>query len=151
MVSEETSPAGAGGFDRDAELRQLAADARTLTAGVSRLMGETGQTLTGVAERSRRTRRWVYGLAVSLLLDVVLTVVLGFVIHTGQDNTARIDRLSSSLRVNLCGELALFVNSDTPQARAAAKARGDDLAVRDRAFRIIHQSYDSLHCSEYVH
>lgn len=134
-----------------AQLAQLVNDAKELNAGLGRLTGETDTTLVGLAKRGKSARRWISWLAISLVLDLVLTVVLGFVIQNGQSNTERLDKLSASLRTQLCGELAIFVNADTPQASAAAKARGDDPKVRAKAFQIIRQSYAALRCAEFVH
>jgi hypothetical protein len=137
--------------DREAQIAQLAADARALTVGVSQLMGETGTAIVGIAQRNRTNHRAIMAMAISLLLDVALTVAFGFTMESSRHNTARIDRLSSNLRVQLCGELGLLVNADTPASNAAARARGDDMAVRAASFVIIHRSYESLACRALAH
>lgn len=136
--------------EREMQIAQLAQDARELTSGVSRLMGETGTALVGIAQRNRTNRRWILALGLSLFLDVALTVAMVFAYSNGQHNTERIDRLTSNVRVQLCGALALFVNADTPAANAAAKARGDDMEVRAKSFRSIRRSYEDLDCKEFV-
>lgn len=131
---------------RDAQIEQLAADARALTVGVSHLMGETGDAIVGIAQRSRTNHRAIMAIAVSLLLDVALTVAFGFTMQSARHNTDRIDKLSSNVRVQLCGMLGLFVHADTPASNAAARARGDDMAERAASFKIIRHSYVSLGC-----
>jgi len=46
----------------------------------------------------------------------------------------------------LCPLYKLFINSDTPQSAAAAKARGDDMVQRGQAFATIRISYAALKC-----
>lgn len=142
-----TPPLGEG---ERAQIEELAKQARQLNANVATWAGENGTTLVHLAERNRTTRKWVVWLAVSLVLDLVLTVGGVVVLDQTERNAARIDRLSSNLRVQLCGVLGLLVNADSPKAREAARARGDDMAARAKAIASITRSYDSLDCGAFV-
>jgi hypothetical protein len=136
--------------DRDERISELVKQAQALNDGVSELVEGTGTALVGLAARGRSTRRWVTLIGASLVLDVLLTVGLGFTLARVEGNSHRVDTLSSNLRTQICGMLGIFVNSDTPQNAAIARARGDDMAARANSYAIIHRSYSALDCSKLV-
>lgn len=142
--------AGGEAGDREAQVAALAKQAQVLSEGVAALASDQGTAIVGLAERGRSTRRWVTLIGASLALDVLLTVGLGFAFDRGIANTARVDELSSNTRNQLCGMLQIFVNSDTAQSAAIAKARGDDMAARARSFTLIRHSYGALDCARLV-
>jgi len=136
--------------DREARIEALAKQAEMLNQGVSDLMEGTGTAIVGLAKRGQSTRRWVTLIGISLVLDVVLTLAFSYIVTRVEGTSHRVDGLSSNTRNQLCGMLQIFVNSDTPQTAAIAKARGDDMAARARSFTLIRHSYDALDCAKLV-
>ena len=103
-------------------------------------------------------RRFIVTLALSFVLDFALTIVLAVVANNQMTSTDRLDELTSQLNAEvttqkvlaLCPLYQLFINADIPQARESAGARGDNLEDRDKAFAVIHQSYDALRCKDFI-
>lgn len=136
--------------DRERAIAELTAHAKVLVDGVNRLTDETGDAVVGLARRGRNNRRLIWALGLSLLLDVVLTLILGLTVHSVDKNAERIDHLSGTVKTQVCAMFQIFENANTPAAREAARVRGDDLAQRDSAYMIIHNGYVSLDCSAVV-
>lgn len=110
-------------------------------------------------QRSSQTnRKLIIGLCVSLILDLLLTTAMGIGIIRINDNSNKTDKLAAEVNTEvtvqrveaLCPLYQLFVDADTTTSRAAAAARGDDMALRDKSFSIIHNSYDALRCHDFV-
>lgn len=123
--------------DRIAELTDAA---EALVKDINKLNASTGGTLVSLAIKAKRNRAMIWGLAVSLLLDVFLTIYMVNLTYQVED-TQELQRSQV-----LCPLYQQFVNSDTPQARVRAAQAGQDLKARDEAFRVIHKSYDALDC-----
>lgn len=127
--------------DRDARIAELTEAAEQIAEGVNALNRETGGQLVNLAVRARRNRMMIWGLALSLLLDFILTV---FIVHL----TFQVDDAQQLTRNQvLCPLYQQFVNSDTPTQRERARQAGQDLKARDEAFAVIHKSYDALRCA----
>lgn len=123
--------------DRIAELTEAA---ERLVDGINELNKETGGQLISLAVTAKRNRLMIWGLAVSLLLDLILTL---FIVNL----TYQVDEAQDLTRSQvLCPLYQQFVNADTPAARELARKNGQDLERRDEAFRVIHHSYDILNC-----
>jgi len=136
--------------DRESQIEALAKQAAALSQGVADLVEGTGTAIVGLAKRGQSTRRWVTLLGVSLVLDVLLTLAFTYIVTQVEGTSHRVDGLSSNTRNQLCGMLQIFVNSDTPQSAAIAKARGDDMAARTHSFALIRHSYNALECAKLV-
>lgn len=130
-----------GNHDKIAELTRAAEE---LVLNIDKLNRQTGGQLTRLSLRARRNRAMIWGLIISLTLDVLITL---FVVHL----TVKVDDAQQLTRSQvLCPLYQQFVNADTPKARALAIKTGQDLKARDEAFRVIHHSYDALRCSDFV-
>lgn len=136
------------------EIERLAAEAAELLEVVDRLGSGTVDRLTKLAKVARTNRRLIFGLIVSLVLEAVLTGLLAFGFVSIHENTEQIQNVTHRLDVSqtvqrqkaLCPLYSLFISVDTPKARAAAP----DKAVYDKNFRIIHEGYDALRCSDFT-
>src|SRR5216110_2950621 len=96
--------------------------------------------LADLTKSQRLTRRF------TVALGIVIIMVIGI----GVTQVYTISALKSVVAVQhdsaLCPLSKLFINSDTPQSAAAAKARGDDMVQRGQAFATIRISYAALKC-----
>jgi hypothetical protein len=122
------------------KLAELTAAAEQIVESVNALNKDAGGQLISLAVTAKRNRLMIWGLAISLLLDVLLT---GFVVSL----TFRVNETQQVTRSQvLCPLYQQFVNADTPKARELARRNGQDLEARDKAFRVIRESYDVLDC-----
>lgn len=127
--------------DTDARIAELTEAAEEVVAAVNALNRETGGQLTTLAVRAKRNRMMIWGLALSLFLDFILTLFMIVV-------TQKVDEAQQLTKNQvLCPLYQQFVNADTPEARERAKTAGQNLKERDEAFRVIHKSYDALRCA----
>ncbi len=140
--------------DESVRREKLAATAALLAAEVSRLSGQLAESNTrmdrlathneALVRQSRKHTWWIYGGAVSLLLDVLLTVVI-FVFYDQQANLLAAqkqttDQLRRSVQ-NQCGLLGLFVGSYRPESRPP-----QDRDEYEAAFTLIRAQYRDLGC-----
>ena len=103
---------------------------------------------------AKKTRKLIYWLLVSLVLDITLTIVLVLVGHGVQSNTEDIgritDRLNTQVTVQrqkaLCPLYTIFLQSKSKQARDASP----DPKKYDAAFKVIQEGFDALRCSEFI-
>ncbi len=129
-----------GNHDKIAELVEAAG---TLAAITDNLNSQTGGQLVNLGVLGKRNRRMIWALAVSLALDIFLTL---FVVNL----TVKVDESQKLTRSQvLCPLYQQFVNADTPKARTFAIKTGQDLKARDEAFAVIHHSYNVLHCGDF--
>ena len=99
----------------------------------------------------RTNRKFVKWLTIVLTCLALFATGLGFVINEQEKLTARLDSdLSIQRDQALCPLYKLFINSDTPASREAAKARGDNFDDRDFAFSVIRKSYSALRCDTFI-
>lgn len=127
--------------DQEQRIADLTNAAEQIAAGINELNRETGGTLIDLAVKTKRNRIMIWALALSLVLDVLLTL---FVVNL----TVRVDEAQKLTKTQvLCPLYQQFINADTPKARELAKKTGQDLKNRDQAFRVIHQSYSALGCA----
>lgn len=130
--------------DEDADRFERTAAALTvMVAGLREDMAkaqEVRDDLNKLTRSGKLTRFIVIGLV------VVVVAVLG----VGAVAIFNVTKLNEVVTIQhdsaLCPLYQLFLNSDTPTARAAAERRGDDLVQRDKAFLTIRQSYTALNC-----
>lgn len=131
------------------ELQELTRLAGELIQRLDRLVGGTGEQLVTLAKTAQHNRRMIWALALSILLDVALTVTMAVGLSYVNDLASKVNdaQLLTQTQV-LCPLYQQFINSDTPKTRALAQKNGQDMAARDEAFRVIHHSYDVLGCGK---
>lgn len=131
----------------ESDIRDLANNARALVERIDRLTNGTGDQLVGLSVYQKRNRRMIYALGVSLLLDIVLTILMAFGLSYLNSLTTRVDHAQQLTQTEvLCPLYKQFINSDTPKSRELAGKNGQDLDARDEAFRVIRRSYLILGC-----
>lgn len=127
---------------RDVRIAELTIAADEIVKSINELNRETGAQLVSLSVRAKRNRLMIVGLALSLLLDLLLTA---FVIGIAY----KVDDAQQMTRSQvLCPLYQQFVNSDTPKQRERARQAGQDLQARDDAFKVIRKSYDALECAD---
>lgn len=150
-MSEDSTPPEDG---RQARLQRLISMATELTEEVDELARESGEQFTSLARTARKNRMMIWALSGSLILDVVITVVLGIVSAGVVNNTHKIDQFSQQQaeqqtdqrRRALCPLYGIFVDSKSPEGRAAAP----DKAKYDHAFEVIEDGYKVLGCAAFL-
>lgn len=134
------------------KIEALSETAQELVDEVNRL--NQGTPLESLSTKVRRNQRVLWIVAGSSIVDVVVTLVLGFTLHSQAENTRRIDKLASEVSavqtrtsdLVLCPLYQQFLNSDTPKSRELARANGQDMKLRDEAFKVIREGYKALDC-----
>lgn len=115
--------------------------------------------LSAVIADSKRSRKYIFGLAASFALDLALTIAMAFAFAGLSSNSARLDtvtqRLDAEQRVQkdkaLCPLYQLFKDTTEPAILAAAEATpGEDSEKLKRAFKQIDDSYNALNCQALV-
>lgn len=137
--------------DRLARLAQQAADLAHEYAGLAE---ESGVQIVSLTRRAQLNRRMIWVVAVSVTLDIVLSVVLGVdLVQVSRNDrsigalTHRLDTSQTTTRKNsLCPLYTLLIASETPAARAAAP----DKAAYDHAAAVIRGGYAALDCAQFV-
>ncbi len=137
--------------DREKKLNDTAARIEAQITTIS-------DSIQAVTKTSKTNRKMILGIGLSLVLDLILTTAMAFGLVSLNNNSGRLDDVTSTLnsevttqRVEaLCPLYQLFINSDTAASRENARVRGDDMEIRDKAYTVIHRSYDVLHCSDFI-
>jgi hypothetical protein len=134
----------------DPEIRELNRLASELITRLDVLTGGTADQLVNLSVTARRNRRMIWALALSMALDLVLTVAvtIGFVAIGNNQQTIQNVR-TAERRDALCPLYQQFINADTAQQRETARKNGQDLEKRDEAFRVIRKGYETLNCKEF--
>lgn len=135
----------------DDEVTQLALQAGSLLASIDRLNGDTGAQMVRLAQVSRRHRRLIFGLAISLAVDIILTLVLGMGLNELHSTSGQVKDVTTRLNVEqtvqkqraLCPLYQLFIDSENPTARAQSPGGP---AAYDHAFAVIRDGYAALNC-----
>jgi len=139
--------------DNTEDIAHLAENAEQLLAKVALLTGDTGDSLVGIAKYGRRNRRMIWAVAISIALDLFLTLLVSGVLIITRDNSQRVEQVTSRLdyaqttqrQKALCPLYEIFISSDTPAARDAAP----DKPRYDHSFMVIREGYNALKCSEF--
>ena len=121
-------------------LTELTDAAERLVEGVNALNREAGGQLTSLAVTAKRNRQMIWGLVVSISLDLLLTAFVIFLADKVND-TQEVTRAEV-----LCPLYQQFINADTPAARERAKQAGQDLKAREEAYKVIREAYAVLNC-----
>ncbi|MFE6223058.1 hypothetical protein [Streptomyces sp. NPDC057854] len=129
------------------QTERLIAQADRLIAAMESIADRSGIRISTVEERQQKQRRMVLalGIAFGLIFIMLIAVILmgADMRHQAQEIERIQDRVTGQV---LCPLYQQFINADTPKAREAAKRTGQDLEVRDRAFAVIRQGYQTLDC-----
>jgi hypothetical protein len=150
-------------------LEQLAAAAPQIVAELDALSEASGNQFVSLATQSerngrqiRRTRRLTWTLAVSVLLDILLSVSMILVViqvrHNENANAAnqaataalahRLDVAQTTTRQKtLCPLYGVLLAAKNPKARAVFP---QGPAAYDHTFAVIKQGYDALGCAAFV-
>ena len=129
-----------------------------LSTSIDKLNSSTVNQMVRQARMSRFNRKLIWGLAVSMGLDIIVTVLLGVGFHRIDQQardldevTARLDNAQSEQRQKgLCPLYTLFYElTDTPEERAAGKKRSANPGAYDASIKIIHDGYRNLRCETF--
>lgn len=100
-----------------------------------------------LVERQKELRRMTVALIVAFVLIVTANagiVLLGLGVR---EQAREVENIQEKVTGEvLCPLYQQFINSDTPRARAIAKAAGQDMKVREHAFAVIREGYKTLDC-----
>jgi hypothetical protein len=149
MPEEQDTPEKAA--DRQAQMISLA---QQLINEIDNLGEKAGYQFVSLAKRARTNRLLIIATAVSVAIDLIITVVLALVGVSMQHNTDRIDSLTQRLneaqtvqrQKALCPLYQVFLDSESAAGRKAAP----DPEKYDHAFVVIHKGYDALECDQYI-
>lgn len=131
----------------DPEIRELTRLGAELINRIDGLVGDTGDHLVDLAKQGKSNRRFIWALAISVVLDIALTIAMAVGFNTVNTLSNRVNETQKITQEQvLCPLYQQFINADTPKSRELAKANGQDLKVRDEAFRTIRRSYEVLGC-----
>lgn len=148
MTEEQNTP---GKAERQVQMIDLA---RQLINEIDDLGTKAGDQFVSLAKRARTNRILIVVTIASVMIDLVLTVVLGIIGVGMQHNTDRIDaltqRLDNSQTVQrqkaLCPLYQIFLDSKSAAGRKAAP----DPKKYDHAFVVIADGYKALQCDQYI-
>lgn len=148
MTEEQNTP---GKAERQVQMIDLA---RQLINEIDDLGTKAGDQFVSLAKRARTNRILIVVTIASVMIDLVLTVVLGIIGVGMQHNTDRIDaltqRLDNSQTVQrqkaLCPLYQIFLDSKSEAGRKAAP----DPKKYDHAFVVIADGYKALQCDQYI-
>ncbi|GHG09547.1 hypothetical protein [Streptomyces hydrogenans] len=126
---------------------RLIAQAERLITAMESIAQESGISISRLEGRQQRQHRIVVALSACfalLLAALAAIIIIGIAIR---DQAQDIERIQSEVTGEvLCPLYEQFINADTPKARLAAKAAGQDLEVREHAFQVIREGYLTLGC-----
>lgn len=150
-------------------LAQLAETAPKIVAELDALSEDSGNRFVSMATRAerdgrqiRRTKRMAWGLLVSVLLDIALSILAYYLVvqvqhneNTSAANQAATAALAHRLDVaqtttrqkTLCPLYSVLLGAQNPKARAVFP---QGPAAYDHVFAVIKQGYDALGCSVVV-
>jgi hypothetical protein len=127
--------------------------AEELAAAIQRLdesvrhANDVRSELDDLVRRSQKNRLLIRAVGAALAIEVALLGAMTFFGVQTRINANRIDNIVKIQHDSaLCPLYQIFIQSDTPQNRARAEAQGQDMALRDRQFVIIRESYAALKC-----
>ncbi len=137
--------------DRQAHLIALAT---SLISEIDELGTKSGDQFVSLAKRAQTNRRLIFVVIAGGVLDLLLTIVLGFTVTGMVANTNRIDTLTQRLdtaqttqrQKALCPLYQIFLDSKSPQGRKAAP----DPKKYDHAFVVIADGYKALQCDQFI-
>ena len=128
-------------------LTRLAETAAQLAQEYADLAEANGDQFVTLARKARANRRLIWAVAMSVVLDIALSVILAYSLMQVGHLTDRLNVQQTTTRRNsLCPLYTLFKASDTAAARAAAP----DKVAYDHAQKVIRDGYDALSCADFV-
>jgi hypothetical protein len=115
---------------------------------IGALAEDSGNQFVSLAKRARTNRRMIQVVAVSVALDILLSVVIGLGWNTLHDLTHRLDVSQTTTRQRtLCPLYGLFLASENPRSRAVYP---QGPAAYDAAFQVIRDGYAALDCGQFA-
>lgn len=138
--------------DRAAQLIAMAAE---LVVEMEQLAKDSGQQFTSLAKATHRNRVLIWTLMASLFLDVLITIVLGFVGVSTVDNTNRLDDVTADLQATqtdqrrraLCPLYGVLAGAESPEGKKRSALSPEEY---DHAFEVINEGYDALGCGKFL-
>lgn len=136
------------------KLDALSEKADELVTEINRLSTGTGRQLEGVEKKQRRNAKIGLLVLLSFVIDVVVTVVVGFTVFETSSNTDKVDKITQRLDYQqtvtrkkvLCPLYQIFVDSKSAEAR---KTYVKGPKEYDRIFGIIQDSYNTIECAKF--
>jgi len=133
-------------------LSALSDTAHDLVKEVNRLNADTNTSVTGVNKRLRRNQKILSLVAISFAVDLIVTGIGLYAIHTTSDNQKDVRQLTARLDNNqqvqrrkvLCPLYRILLDSKSEDARRVY-VKGPD--AYDRVFKTIEDGYNALQCS----
>src|SRR5258708_8743247 len=83
----------------DDNIQELSAQAIALDATINRLNEDIGAQVVKLSYMAKRNRHIIWGLGISLLLNIVLTILMGFSFNAVHNNTTNIKQLTGRLNI----------------------------------------------------
>jgi hypothetical protein len=136
-------------------LARLADNVAASVAAYSELAEASGDQFVTLARRDRTNRRLIWVMAVSIVLDIALSVVLGLSLIQVADNDHQISQLTNRLdtaqtttrQKSLCPLYGVLLAAKNEKSRAAFP---QGPAAYDNTFKVIQDGYDALSCADFV-
>lgn len=135
---------------------KLAKNVAALNSSVAEAVTVRDELATVVAD-NKRSRKYIFGLAASFALDLVLTIAMAFSFVGLAHNSARLDTVTQRLDVEqrvqkdqaLCPLFQIFQDATEPAIRAASEnVPGYEKDKILKSFDAIHKVYAALNCKE---
>lgn len=100
----------------------------------------------GVNERTARSARFAAKLAlVGFMLDMILTVAVGWGLFGVNSNQSRIDELQARNKQSTCAMVALFLQFE-PRTTTSPSYTEEQRALQLKAYQTLHQISEDLGC-----
>ena len=139
----------------DDDIAALAEAARQLVQKVDGINVKTGDTIVGLGTATKNNRRMILIVAVSVILDLLLTGLVFFGLSGVNDNSQRLSQVTERLDLaqtegrqkSLCPLYTLLLGAKSDKARAV---NPDGPAAYDKAFKVIEEGFNGLHCQDFV-
>jgi len=132
-------------------VRELIAQADALNRRIGALTEGASTQFVTLAQRATTNRRMIVALAVSVAMDILLSVVLIVTLAGVRSNDSRISALTTRIDVSqtvtrqnaFCPLYTLLLGTKSAAGRAASK----DKAAYDHSYAVVQQGYDALGCA----
>lgn len=121
-------------------------DVHDLVEAVDRLNDESDDHFTKIAKMYKRSRRLMVAVTIGLLLDITITVLLGFGFYSLGSLTDKVDYSQTVTRHQvLCPLYQILINTESAQGRARFPAGPE---AYDKVYEQLNRSYMFLNCNK---
>lgn len=132
---------------KDAQIDELVSAASDLKHEISKLNYDSVDTITRLGVYTKKTRRMTWALVISLVVDIILTVLVTLNVFSINHLTERLNIAQTINRQRaLCPLYQLFLDSKSEVGRAHAP----DPVKYDQAFAVIQDGFNALKCTEFI-